>query len=72
MKRLSLYPAVVRIVQIVAGKRMPYIFHMHPDLMSAPCFQMKFSKGVFSANCQTFIMCYGRLPCFKIYFPGDH
>ena len=72
MKRLPLNPPVIRMIQIITRKRMTNIFHMHPDLMRPPGFQMKLCQRIISANRQPFIMRHRRLPGFKIHFPGDH
>ena len=69
VERLTFEAIIYRMVQIIRRKRMADVSHMHPNLMSTPCFKMNFQKRMFVFCFQSFIVSDSRFSVKKVYMP---
>lgn len=57
MKGLTFKMIIYRTIQIIRRERVSNVSHMHPNLVSTPCFQMDFQEGVIISDGEPLIMC---------------
>ncbi len=71
VERLSVYEAVIRVVQKISVERMANIFHMNPDLVGSPCLKGQKDEGTvfFRAVGQRFIVGAGVFPADRVDTP---
>ena len=63
---------IYRTIQIIRRERVSNVSHMYPDLVSTPCFQMDFQKGVIISDGEPLIMCDRSFAILRIDLTLDH